>query len=378
VSPSRDRQAGYALLAALLIMALAGAFALVVVGAVHAVQLVAAADADAARARRLEGAALRAAAGRLRWAPAEASGAVSGGDPGAREQWQAQWQPAPPVGGAGWPRRRVAVSAAAALARRAAAATVELRAEEWAVGVSCLHDAQVDAPLTILGSGLYVGGCLRGREQVTFAPGAAGVTPGGRPADGARGADCPVASAHAGAGIFAAGVEIHDGLGGAYVEDGDPHTGAPVPAAWVAGPSPELLCAAAVQGAPLGGALVDRTLRLGAVPAADPAQALVGRCLAVPRGDEVTIEGVASEDAGRLLVIVPGDAVVGQPGERVVLRGGLVVCGRLTVRSDLLVEGSLHAGSLQIEASTTVVLPIDWRSRPLPGAARPVVVETGP
>jgi hypothetical protein len=102
---------------------------------------------------------------------------------------------------------------------------------------------------------------------------------------------------------------------------------------------------------------------------------VTGRCVVLPKLDEVTIEGVPSVDAGPLLIIVPGDATIGQPGEPVALRGGLVVCGRLRVRSKFELEGSLHAGSLNIDSPTSVSIPQDWRDRALPGAAKPVVVE---
>jgi hypothetical protein len=59
------------------------------------------------------------------------------------------------------------------------------------------------------------------------------------------------------------------------------------------------------------------------------------------------------------------------------LQGGLVVCGRLDVRGDLRLWGSLHAGSLVSEAPAAVILGRDWQAHPLPGAARPVIVEQG-
>jgi hypothetical protein len=59
------------------------------------------------------------------------------------------------------------------------------------------------------------------------------------------------------------------------------------------------------------------------------------------------------------------------------VRGGLVVRGNLHVRSELSVEGSLHAGTLLVDAPTTVVVPADWRRRLLPGTIRPTVVELG-
>ena len=371
----RDPQSGYALLAALVVMVLAATFALAVFGAVHALQLVQVADADAARASRLEAIALGQVLGRLRWAPLQASGSLTGSDSELREQWTAEWETALPTTTSPWPRRRLRIAAAASAAHRAGAATVEMRVEDWAVGVSCEHDADVAARLTVSGSGLYVGGCLRGREELAFGAGDAGVTADGRPVDGARGADCPVAAAHAGAGIFAGGAEIHDPVLPAYADDGDQHAGTAPLAAWVAGPSAELLAAAESEGTPAGGALQDGSLHLDAIDAADPSEMVAGRCVVLPALDEVTIEGVAPEDAGPLLVIVPGDAVIGQPGAPVTLRGALVVCGHLRVRSEFHLDGPLHAESLEVDAPVSVGVPGDWRERPLPGAARPVVVE---
>jgi hypothetical protein len=363
------------MLAALVVMALAATFALAVVGAVHALQLVGSADADARRASRLEAAAAGEVLARLRWAPRQASGSLSGSDAALREQWTAEWETASPASTSPWPRRRVRIAATASSARRAGLATVEMRVEDWAVGVSCERDADAGASFTVSGSGFYVGGCLRGREQVSFGAGDAGVTADGRPVDGARGDDCPVAAVHAAAGIFADGVEIHDPPAPGYADDGDRHAGAAPLAAWVAGPSPEFLAAAGAEGTPAGDALQDGSLHLDAIGPADASQMVTGRCIVVTGPDEVTIEGVASEDAGRLLLIVPGDAVVGQPGARVALRGGLVVCGHLRVRGDLTLYGSLHAGSLEVDAPVQVGVPLDWREGALPGAARPVVVE---
>lgn len=371
----RDPRSGYAMLAALVVMVLAATFALAVVGAVHALQLVASADAGARRASRLEAAAAGEVLGRLRWAPQQASGSLSGSHAALREQWTAEWETALPSATSPWPRRRVRIAATASSARRVGLATVEMRVEDWAVGVSCERDADVGASFTVSGSGFYVGGCLRGREQVAFGAGDAGVTADGRLVDGARGGDCPVAAVHAGVGIFAGGAEIHDPLAAAYADDGDRHAGVAPHAAWVAGPSPEFLAVAGAEGAPAGDALQDGSLHLDAIAPADTSQMVTGRCVVVTGPDEVTIEGVASEDAGRLLLVVPGDAVVGQPGARVSFCGGLVVCGHLRVRGGLTLDGSLHAGSLEVDAPVQVGVPHDWRERALPGAARPVVVE---
>jgi hypothetical protein len=365
------------MLSALVVMALAATFALAIAGAVHALQVVTAADADAGRVSRLEADALTEVLRHLRWAPAQPQGAASGGDPASGARWTAEWQTGPPVAGSPWARRDIRTVAVASRARRSSAATVESRVEDWAVGVSCARDAEMDAPLVVSGAGLYVGGSLRGREQVTFVPGPAGTTPDGRAVDGARGEGLLAAAVHAGAGIFSGGVETHDTAGVPFADDRDPHTGAPPPAAWTADPTPEFLAAARDEGEGPGDAFSGGVLQLAALGPADPDQAIAGRCLVLPAGDEVSIEGVAPTDAEPLLIVVPGDATVGRPGQLVVLRGGLLVCGRLHVRGQFVLTGSLHAGSLVVQAPTTVSWPAGWRDHPLPGAARPVVVEVG-
>jgi len=372
----RRRSSGYALLAVVLIAALGVTFALLIVGAVHALQLVAVADSSSGRAALVEETAVAQTMDGLRWSPSRATGSLSGADAGLLESFTASWEVGPPVGSSPWPRRSLLVVASAAGASRTYAATLEVRREDWAVGVTCEGDAEIVAPFTVAGSGVYVGGCLRGREQVDVVPGAAGLTAAGDPRDGARPESFTAAAAHAEAGIFARGVEIHDPSASCeFPLDTDPHTGAAFPAAWVAGPTPEFLVAARARAESPGPAFSDGTLHLDALGAADAAQQVSGRCIVLPPCDEVTIEGVAPADSGPILVVVEGDAVIGQPGERVGLSGGLVVCGQLRVRSELSVQGSLHAGSLQVDAPTSVALPGDWRDRPLPGAARPVVVE---
>jgi hypothetical protein len=145
----------------------------------------------------------------------------------------------------------------------------------------------------------------------------------------------------------------------------------------VEGPSPEFLAAAEVEAETPGPAFVGGVLDLAAIAPASGDELLQGRCMLLPRVDEVTIEGVGAPGAGQLLVVVLGDAVIGRPGEHVLLRGGLVVCGRLQVRGTLEVLGPLHAGSFEVDAATTVTIPAGWRQRLLPGAARPVLIEAG-
>jgi hypothetical protein len=369
---------GYAMLAALLITVLAAVFALTVVAAVRATQDVATADADAWRATGVRARAVGAALVEARWRPGFASGDAWGSDVAAREAWTATWAPWPSAATSSWLRRRVDVVATHGAARRRDRLVVELRAEAWATGVTCSRDAQFEAPFIISGSGLYAGGCVRGREHVQFVAGAAGTTPDGTPADCARDDDFAAAAVHATAGIFAEGVEIHDAAAAAFPDDGDRHTGLTTPETWLAGPSAGILAAAEAEAEGLGGAYSDGTLRLDAIAPAGADDLVNGRCLLLPPGGEVVIEGSASPDAGRLLVLVRGDAVVGQPGGAAVeLDGALVVLGRLVVRGELALRGSLHAESLLTEAEASVTVDPGWRERLLPGAVLPVVVEAG-
>ncbi len=198
------------MLAALLVMTLAATFALVVVGAVHSLQMVEGADASGWRAAAIEGEALAAATRSLRWRPSQVAGAVQKDDPGTRAAWAVTWAPAPAVTGDVWPRVSVQVVTSSGLANHRDDLVLDVRSEPWAMGVTCSADADIAAPLTVSGSGIYVGGCLRGRENVSFVWASGLVTPAGAPMDLVRGDDFPAAAVHGGAGIFARGVEIHD------------------------------------------------------------------------------------------------------------------------------------------------------------------------
>ena len=255
---------------------------------------------------------------------------------------------------------------------------MELRAEPWASGVTCRGDAEIRAPLEVAGSGVYVGGCLRGRENVGFIGGPSSVTPMGDPADGVRGDVFPAAAVHGGPGIFAGGVEIHEPPGdGRYAFDTDAHAGEALPEEWLAPPSAEFLAAATAIAATPGEALSGARLSLDDIRVPAGADADGGSCVLLPAMDEVTIVGSTLPAAGRLLLVIRGDAVVGEPGETVAFSGGLVVCGHLQVRGSLVLDGSLHAGSMEVEAPTHIGVPPDWRRRPLAGATIPTLVEHG-
>jgi hypothetical protein len=365
------------MLAALLIMALAGTFALVVVGAVRSLQAVEGADAAARRATAAEEDALAAVARSLRWRPADMTGSAAAEDAPARESWQVAWSPAPPSAGAAWPRIAVHVATTARRAQRRDDLVLDLRMEPWATGVTCAGDAQIGAPFTVAGSGVYVGGCLRGRENLTFVPAPGFPASAGAPPDGVRGDVFSAAAVHAGAGIFAGGAEIHDLPGSdGYVDDTDPHAGTVAPPDWLTGPSAEVLLAARAEASPPGVALADGFLRLGDVPPANGTDLAAGRCLLLPPADQVAIEGSAP-GAGRLLIFVQGDAVLGRPGEALTISGELVVTGQVEVRGEVVIDGTLHCSSLNVAAPLSITVSPFWRASPLPGAAMPTVVAGG-
>jgi hypothetical protein len=272
------------------------------------------------------------------------------------------------------------VSTAAGKARRRDEITALLQAETWASGVTCPSDVEVTAPLVVSGSGVYVGGCLRGRENISFeeAPGAVPAPAVGGPQDVVHGETFPAAAVHGGAGVFAGGVEIHDPtVDSSYALDTDRHAGQPVPEDWLLGPSAEFLLAASASAEAAGPALTDGSLHLDQIGAATGPEAVTGRCILLPSLDEVMLDGSPEPAAGRLLIVVPGDAIVGTAGQTTVLSGGLVVGGHLSVRGELLLDGSLHAGSVAIDAPTSVSVPSDWRDRPLSGATVMTIVEHG-
>ena len=223
------------------------------------------------------------------------------------------------------------------------------------MGVTCVADAEVAAPLVVTGSGVYVGRmpAAAGRTSAS-SQGAGAVTPAGVPADGVRGDVFPAAAVHGGAGIFARGVEIHDApCPGEFPDDTDRHAGR-AGARRVAerGLRREFLLAAEAE-ATLPGPALDRRApaarrdRAGDGQTSSPA----GGVFSCPPADEVVIEGSPPAEAGRLLVVVRGDAVLGRPGETLALSGGLVVCGRLARRVGLRPSRArLHARSLSIDA----------------------------
>ena len=366
------------MLAALLVMVLAATFALVVVGAVHSLQVVEGADAAAWRA-----AALGARRSGRRGAVAALAAVGHEPDPAARrrrrgrESWQVTWGRRPPATTAVWPRvARAASSTAAGRARRRDDLMLELRTRAVGDGRDVLGRTRTSPRRSSSsGSGVYVGGLPAGPgERALRRRDRRRSPPTGLPADGVRGDVFPAAAVHGGAGIFARGVEIHDAPGSAeYPDDSDRHAARRSRAGrGSTAPSAEFLLAAEAAGRRR------RALR-SATDACGSTEVAAGgrsgrRRRAVPRccrrRTRSSIEGSPSPAAGRLLVVVRGDAVLGQPGETVELSGGLVVCGRLEVRGDFALEGRCTRGASRSTRRLASRSRSDWRERPLPGAAR--------
>jgi hypothetical protein len=364
---TQRRDEGYALLAALVITTLAAAFAATAVASVAADHRVAAADRAGSRADAAAWEALDGRAERLRWQP-----------------WQAQ----PPLSLTGWPTVAVQSRGEARGSLTVLDAVFELRLPPWCGGLVTGGDAELGAPVTVANSGAYIGGSLRGREQVAFTPAPPGGPPGA--VDLVHGDEWPLSAVHALGGVWAAGVEIHDPDGSgspgdvdpAYAADTDTHTGAGDILAVTQGPGTGLLAALSEGSAPPGLALADGLLDVSLLPdepstggAADPGVTAVGYVVVVPTADTpVRIVGRRAVDACPLVLVVLGDATAGEGAAPLSLRGALAVCGRLDVMGATTVDGSLFAGSLVVAAPLAVVTSPDWRAHPLAGLATPVIV----
>ena len=170
-------QRGYALLAALVVTALAAVFAAAAVAAVSARQSIVSADVANARAQAAAKEALTRVCLELRRHPAALEGELSGAATTAGgEAWQASWVAADTAAGVPWPVAVVQLEGSYGDARKRLSAVVELRAEPVPQGMVAAGDVDLQAPLRVIGSGLYTGGCVRGREWLEFGsldPGAA-------------------------------------------------------------------------------------------------------------------------------------------------------------------------------------------------------------
>jgi len=369
-------QRGYALLAALVVTALAAVFAAAAVAAVSARQSIVSADVANARAQAGAKQALARVCLELRRHPAALEGELSssGVSPG-DATWQASWVAAD--GGAGmlWPAAAVQVEGSCGDARKTLSAVLQLRAAPVPQGLVAAGDVELQAPLRVTGSGLYCGGCLRGREWLELGSLDA--------ADGVHGDVWPQAGLHALGGVWSAGEEIHAGpeAGAEYPYDTDMHTGDNEVSRFVAPPDASLLIALRDDAVAPGAALHDGVLDLTRLPLSQPLGSGAGPgddgyvvVATAAEGREVRLVGARPPGACPIVLVVQGAAALGEPGVPTAFDGALLVLGSLRVCGPSALSGHLFAGDLLVSAPLSVELAGDWRMRQLAGLVSPVLV----
>ena len=370
----RRDEGGYALLAALVIMALAAVFAATTVAAVLARQCVAVADEGADRARSLERRALAAAclaARRGEWA--SGSGSVSGTS-GERDRWRARWSPSTGPSTAGWPEFSLIAEGASGRARHSVDAVVQLRQEPFSCGLVVTGDVEAAASLRVDGSGLYCGGSVRGREWISF-----GSADGSPAADGVHGDLWPQAGVHALGGIWVRGAEEHGGGVVPAPEDTDTDSAENPVMSAVSAPSADWMDTTERWADDPGGAFDRGVLRLDRIPSArdvlDGRPAGSGFVFWLPSGDAaVRVAGVRPPGWCPVLVVSDGDLTLGDPSIATSFDGAVVTQGRVDVEGTTAITGGLCAGSLRVAAPLAVAVTPSWRTRPIPGLVLPVVV----
>lgn len=428
--------AGFAMLAALLVALIAVLFAGVAVAAALGTMRVTASDGGHARARAAARAGLDLGLHRVAWThvgpdaaldctvDVPASGELGPGaadspasDPRAPLRAEVTLESVDAVA-FGWPSTarlvRVTSASRAGAASASVAALVALRPSAVPRGLSVAEDAEIAADMSLSGCGAYVGGVLRGREHVAWvapAPGSGAVTPAppsqtpppeARP-DHAWGGLWPVAGVHAGAGIWAAGVDTAtlDPRPEAYAAD---TVGTDV-AGLVELPGAAWLASSRVHALDPGAALAGGVLRLDRLPAtlptgepgvaeaagcADPVAGYVVFVSARAFSGGVVIAGARDPAWCPVTVVIAGDAVAavdpgagGAPpapvpgGPTVVLRGALVVTGSLRVAADTSIAGHVACRRLAVLAPLSLSLGAAWRDHPPVGFLQPVQLARG-
>ena len=369
-------QRGYALLAALVVTALAAVFAAAAVAAVSARQSIVGADVASVRAQAGAKQALARVCLELRRHPAALQGELSSGATNAEgEAWQATWVMVDSAAGATWPAVAVRAEGSRGAAEEALSAVLELRAEAVPQGLVVGGDAELQAPLKVSGSGLYCGGCVRGREWLEFGGSAA--------ADVVHGESWPQAAVHALGGVWAAGAEIHLGPEGstAYPFDTDMDTADNDLARFVAAPDAAFLIALRDAAVMPGAALYDGVLDVAQLPLSRPLSLSAGPggdgyvvVASAAEGAELRITGARPPGACPIVLVVQGAAALGESGLPTAFDGALLVLGSLRVSGPSVLGGHLFAHDLLVSAPLTVDLANDWRTRQLAGMVSPVLM----
>jgi type II secretory pathway pseudopilin PulG len=369
-------QRGYALLAALVVTALAAVFAAAAVAAVSARQSIVGADIANVRAQEAARQALARVCLELRRHPAALQGELSSSAVSVDDTaWRASWIAADSGAGVSWPAVAVRVEGSCGAARKTLSAVLQLRAEAVPQGLAVGADTELQAPLLVAGSGLYCGGCVRGREWLEF---------GGLDlADGVHGDAWPLAGVHALGGVWSAGEEIHGGpqAGSEYPHDTDMDTGDNDVSRLVAPPDASLLVALRDASVAPGAALQDGVLDLALLPLSRPLGAGLGPgndgyvVVVTPARDaEVLVVGTRPLGACPVVVVIQGAAALGEPGAPTAFDGALLVLGSLHVCGPSTLRGHLYARDLLVSDSLSLELAGDWRSKPLAGMVSPVLI----
>ena len=376
---------GYALLAALLVVAIALLSSATFVAAVLSTTAIATDDAASVRATDAADAGVADALDRLRWgrvsldsaSPAATLGPVSfaGGSytvviealPTASAS--AILDSASPIGPDDPAVRAFDIAARGVWGR----ARTELHVVALATpdglprGVVVNGTVDLAAPTLLQSCGLYAGGDVSGRQWLTV-----GAAPGASPAPGgsssisdlAYGRLFPLAGVHAGGHILVDGADEHLG-NDAPAADTDADAGTVPPANLVAAPTAAVIGELAAHASPtiaaqgpfgLDLALLDQT-----APAAlgEPWAPAGGRVYVVaPTGAALDLFGArqSAPQACPATVVVLGDCEIwaGPGGQAAALNGALVVTGALTVDAPFRLDGSLYAGRLVVRAPLTV------------------------
>jgi len=264
-------------------------------------------------------------------------------------------------------------------------------------GISVVEDADVQAAVSVSGCGLYAGGAVRGRENVSFSAPAGEEVPGDPAPDNAWGGRWPAAGVHAGGGIWAAGIETRDldPLPVAYAHDtvaADVQELVELPdAVWLASARAHALEPA---DAFAGGVLhLDRlppalpTGEPGSAEVAGVADPAAGFLVCVSSNGVVggvTVVGRRDPAWAPVTVVVEGDARLGDPSPMpadvddgapaVSLRGALIATGHLEVAATSSITGHLACRRLLVAAPLAVTLDAGWREQPPVGSLEPLLV----
>jgi len=401
------------MLAALLVAVVAALFAGVAVAAALGTLDVTASDCAHTRARAAAETGVELGLHRLCWLLLRpdatlgceiqgANGAVGGEDAGgATADLTAVTLETVEAVGLGWPlaTRLVRVTGEASCGRASArtVSLVTLQPTAMPRGISVTEDADVQAAIGASGCGLYVGGVVRGRENVSFSAPVGEEATGDSAPDHAWGGRWPVAGVHAGGGIWAAGVEIRDldPLPPAYANDtvavGVQDLVKLPDAAWLASARAHALDPA---DAFAGGVLhLDRlppalpTGEPGSAEVAGVADPAAGFLVCVSSKDVdggVIVVGRRDPAWAPVTVVVEGDARLGDPssppldvddsGPTVSFRGALVATGYLEVAATSSITGHLACRRLLVAAPLAVTLDAGWRERPLIGSLEPFLL----